>query len=76
MKAYYQYFSPRNPKSNWSRVNEEKMNRLEQEQHLQPNGLHLMALAKKTRTWTALDAAEALIFPDDLQALFDQAPIA
>ncbi len=75
-ESYYQYFSPRNPKSNWSRVNKEKIARLQQENRLQPSGLRLIALAKKTGTWTALDAVENLIVPDDLQALFENDPIA
>jgi uncharacterized protein YdeI (YjbR/CyaY-like superfamily) len=70
-QSYYQYFSPRNPKSNWSRVNKEKIARLAQENRLQPSGWRLIELAKATGTWNALDDVENLIVPDDLQTAFD-----
>lgn len=75
-QSYYQYFSPRNPKSNWSKVNKEKIARLAQENRLQPSGLQLIELAKATGTWTALDEVENWIVPSDLQVLFDQNPTA
>lgn len=35
---YKLYISPRNPKSNWSRVNKEKIKRLEKEGRVHPSG--------------------------------------
>ena len=72
--TYRIYFSPRNPKSNWSRVNKNKVRRLEEEGRLQPAGLKMIELAKETGTWTALDDVENLVIPADLQEAFDLYP--
>ena len=73
-QSYYQYFSQRNPKSNWSKVNKEKIARLMSAGKMAPTGLEMVELAKKSGTWTALDEVEKGIVPDDLKALFDQHP--
>lgn len=73
-ESYYLYFSPRNPKSNWSRVNKEKITRLTAANKMTPAGLQMVAIAKETGTWNALDDVENLIVPDDLQAEFDKYP--
>lgn len=58
--------SPRNPKSNWSRVNKEKIAKLEKAGRMKPAGKKLVALAKETGTWDALNDVENLIVPEDL----------
>jgi uncharacterized protein YdeI (YjbR/CyaY-like superfamily) len=68
--SYYQYFSIRNPKSNWSGVNKEKVVRLEKEGKLMLKGLEMIALAKASGTWTALSKVEALILPDIMSDQF------
>lgn len=73
-QSYFQYFSKRNPKSNWSRVNKEKVQRLLDEGLMAPAGIQLIAQAKENGAWTALDEVENLIVPADLQDLFDQNP--
>lgn len=73
-KSYYQYFSPRNPKSNWSRVNKEKVDRLLKAGLMANPGLAMIKLAKETGTWNALDEVEALIVPQDLAEAFSQYP--
>lgn len=73
-KSYYQFFSKRNPKSNWSRVNKEKIERLMQAGKMAPAGLEMVRKAKETGTWTALEAVENLEVPEDLQEAFDQNP--
>ncbi|NJL13955.1 MAG: hypothetical protein HC913_13750 [Microscillaceae bacterium] len=74
--SYFQFFSQRKPKSNWSRVNKEKVARLMAEGKMSPAGLAMVKLAQETGTWTALDEVENLLIPPDLQALFDHNPIA
>jgi uncharacterized protein YdeI (YjbR/CyaY-like superfamily) len=59
--------SPRNPKSNWSRVNKEKIAKLESNGLMHPNGVKMVKLAKQTGTWTALDDVENLILPMDFE---------
>ncbi len=65
-ESYYQFFSRRNAKSNWSRVNKEKVSRLLSANRLQPAGLEMIRLAKETGTWDALNNVENLIIPSDL----------
>ncbi len=68
--------SPRNPKSNWSKVNKERVARLLKEGKMQPSGMKLVQHAKENGAWTFLDDVEALIVPPDLEAAlqrYDQA---
>lgn len=73
-KSYYQFFARRNPKSNWSRVNKQKVERLLAENRMAPAGLEMIRIAKETGTWTALDAIENLEIPPDLAAAFGNYP--
>jgi uncharacterized protein YdeI (YjbR/CyaY-like superfamily) len=56
--SFYQYFARRNPKSNWSNVNKEKVACLEKTKKLAPAVKEMIRLAKATGTWTGLDATE------------------
>ena len=69
--SYYSYFTIRNPKSNWSRVNKEKIAKLDAEGRLTSAAYEMIDLAKKTGTWTALDDVENLVIPQDLQTAFN-----
>lgn len=60
-------FSPRNPKSNWSRVNKTRIARLEKEGRIAKPGYDMIRIAKEAGTWTALDDVENLVIPDDLE---------
>lgn len=73
---YLQFFAQRNPKSNWSRVNKEKVARLTQAGLMTDAGQALIDLAKTTGTWTALDDVENLVIPPDLADELAQQPSA
>jgi uncharacterized protein YdeI (YjbR/CyaY-like superfamily) len=75
-ESFYQYFAKRNPKSNWSRVNKLKVEKLISEGLMSDTGLKMVELAKLTGTWTALDDVENLISPPDLQKALDQNSLA
>jgi uncharacterized protein YdeI (YjbR/CyaY-like superfamily) len=75
-ESYYQYFARRNPKSNWSKINKEKVASLMERGLMHKAGLSMVELAKKTNTWTALDDVDNLIVPSDMKQLFDAAPLA
>lgn len=75
-KSYYQFFSARNPKSNWSRVNKEKIVRLQARGLMASAGEEMVALAKASGTWDALNDVENLIVPDDLQQALEAIPSA
>ncbi len=59
-------FTPRQPKSGWSKVNKERLARLEAANLLMPAGLAAIARARQNGAWEILDAAEAGLVPDDL----------
>ncbi len=73
-RSYYQYFSKRNPASNWSRVNKDKVERLLKAGLMATPGLEMVRIAKESGTWTALDNVENLVIPQDLQAAFEKYP--
>ena len=73
-ESFFQFFSKRNPKSNWSRKNKQKIERLLKAGKMHQSGLAMIEHAKKTGTWNALDDVENLIIPNDLQKVFDQNP--
>ncbi|MEL6670196.1 MAG: YdeI/OmpD-associated family protein, partial [Bacteroidota bacterium] len=60
--------SPRNPKSNWSKVNKDRVERLLRKGRMHPAGLALVEQAKENGTWTFLDDVEQLIIPPDLES--------
>lgn len=73
-KSYYQFFAKRNPKSNWSRVNKEKIARLAAAGKLAPAGEAMVKLAQDNGTWDALNDVEDLVIPKDMLELFQQYP--
>jgi uncharacterized protein YdeI (YjbR/CyaY-like superfamily) len=71
-KSYFQYFAKRKPKSNWSKVNKEKVAKLIEKGLMTPAGLESIEIAKRNGSWSALDEVEELIIPPDLKMLFDK----
>lgn len=61
--------SPRNPKSNWSRVNKERVKRLVATEQMTPRGMALVEEAKKNGSWDALNDVENLVLPMDMAEL-------
>ena len=74
--TYYQFFSKRKPKSNWSKVNKIKVAQLIEQGLMRPPGLKMIEHAKSIGTWDALNEVEEIRVPDEMQKLFDQQPIA
>lgn len=70
--SYYQFFAKRNPKSNWSKVNKEKIAKLLEQGLMHRSGLEMIEIAKQNGTWTALDEVENITIPDDLKKLFSK----
>ncbi|MBD2439973.1 YdeI family protein [Nostoc sp. FACHB-110] len=64
---YQQIFTPRKPKSVWSKLNKQYIEELIAAGLMTEFGLAKIADAKKDGSWTSLDAIEALIVPLDLQ---------
>lgn len=66
--------SPRNPKSNWSKVNKDKVAMLIQAGRMKESGLRMVNLAKETGTWDALEEVDNLIIPVDLMESLTKMP--
>ena len=62
--------TPRKPRSNWSRSNKERIERLEAAGLMAEHGREVVALARATGTWEALDEIEELVTPPDLEERF------
>jgi uncharacterized protein YdeI (YjbR/CyaY-like superfamily) len=60
-------YKPRNPKSGWSAINKQRVERLIAEGLMAPAGLAKIEEAKKNGAWSSLDAVEALTMPDELK---------
>jgi uncharacterized protein YdeI (YjbR/CyaY-like superfamily) len=71
-----QFFAPRNPKSNWSKVNKERVERLISEGKMTASGLKVIELAKANGAWDALNEVEAMVIPEDLLQALAQEPLA
>jgi len=70
--SYYQFFSKRNPKSNWSKVNKDKVANLIAQGLMHSAGFEMIAMARQNGTWTALDEVDQITIPDDLQQLLSK----
>ena len=72
----HQYFSKRKPKSTWSKVNKQKIERLIAQDLMTEAGYASIELAKQNGSWTLIDDVEELIMPNDLETAFEGNPIA
>jgi uncharacterized protein YdeI (YjbR/CyaY-like superfamily) len=66
--------SPRGSKSNWSKVNRGRVEKMSAAGLMTPAGMAHVDAAKVDGRWTALDASEAGNPPDDLVAAFGAHP--
>jgi len=66
-EKYKQYFSRRKAKSNWSKINKDKVEILIDEGLMEEAGYRSIEIAKKNGSWTILDEIEALVIPEDLK---------
>jgi len=71
-ESSYLYFAKRKPKSNWSKANKERVEKLTKLALIMPAGQAMIDLAKQTGTWTALEVVDQLTIPPDMQKLFDK----
>jgi uncharacterized protein YdeI (YjbR/CyaY-like superfamily) len=69
-----QLMTPRRPKSSWTRLNRERVARLEAEGRMTDGGRRAVEVAKRNGWWLRYDAVEDLIEPDDLAAALDVEP--
>lgn len=75
-ESYYLFFAKRKPKSGWSKINKERVERLIANGLMTPKGLAVIEEAEKNGGWTALDQSSALIYPEDLKKAFARNKVA
>ena len=74
---FLQRFTPRRPRSKWSKVNRAKAERLIEEGRMQPAGLAEVERARADGRWdAAYDPPSAVTVPPDLQRALDENPAA
>jgi len=74
---YLQRFTPRRPRSKWSKINREKAERLMAEGRMRPAGLREVERAKEDGRWDeAYDSPSNATVPDDFRAALDAEPAA
>lgn len=70
---WLQKFTPRGPKSIWSKINTEKAERLIASGEMKPAGLKAIELAKQDGRWNAAyEGQRTISVPDDFQAALDK----
>lgn len=74
-QSYLQRYTPRRPRSIWSKANVENVQRLIREGRMTEHGLRQVQAAQADGRWDrAYAAGRALSIPDDLQAAIDAEP--
>lgn len=68
--SFMQFFCKRKPKSNWSKINKEKIQQLIDSGRMTKAGYESVEIAKQNGSWIILDEIEALVIPDDLEHAF------
>jgi uncharacterized protein YdeI (YjbR/CyaY-like superfamily) len=73
--AWLQKFTPRGPRSIWSKINQKKALELIKSGRMKPAGLAAIEQAKKNGQWAAAyDSHSTATVPDDLQAELNKHP--
>ena len=73
-EKFMRFFSRRKIKSGWSAINKEKIKRLLEDGLMTPAGFDCIENAKQNGSWTALDDAEALVIPAEMETKFKENP--
>ncbi|SOD19763.1 YdeI/OmpD-associated family protein [Pedobacter xixiisoli] len=69
-ESFVQFLCKRKPKSGWSKINKEKIERLIADGLMTEAGLKSIEIAKQNGSWTLLDEVEELTISPDLEAAF------
>lgn len=73
-EKFRQYFCRRKPKSTWSKINKDKIERLTEEGLMAQAGFDSIETAKLNGSWSILDEVENLNIPEDLEKAFETRP--
>lgn len=69
-ESFYQFFCKRKPKSVWSKINKERIEKLTAAGLITKAGIDAIEIAKQNGSWNALDVVDNLVIPDDLAEAF------
>jgi len=69
-----QLYTPRKARSTWTRLNRERVARMEEAGLMTDGGREAVVVAQRNGWWTIFDPVEDLLEPDDLAAALDAAP--
>jgi uncharacterized protein YdeI (YjbR/CyaY-like superfamily) len=72
--SFIQFFTKRKPKSVWSKINKEKVQKLSDAGLMTEAGYKCIEIAKMNGSWDVLNDVEALIVPEDLELEFSKFP--
>ena len=75
-ESYLLFLAKRNPKSNWSRLNRERAERMLEQGRMTQAGLEMIETAKQNGTWAALEAVQDSVIPQDLEQAFQKSETA
>ena len=76
-RYYLQRFTPRRPRSTWSKINRDRVARLLEEGRMRPAGLAEVDRAKADGRWdAAYDSPRTAVVPEDLTRALAQRPTA
>ena len=67
-ECYKQIFTPRKPRSVWSKINKQHIAELAESELMTDAGLRAVDVAKKNGAWSLLEPVDALIVPADLES--------
>ncbi len=70
----HQFFSKRKARSTWSKINKDKVQQLIDSGLMTEAGYQSIAIAQQNGSWTILDEVDAMIIPEDLEAMFASHP--
>ena len=74
-QRFRQYFTVRKPGSIWSKINKEKIAKLNAAGLMTPAGAAAVDRAKADGSWTILDGPEAGVVPEDLAKAMEEAGV-
>ncbi len=72
--CYMQLYTPRKPKSGWSKLNKDRVERLIANGLMTPAGIAKIEIAQKNGMWAKLDHVEAFTIPAELSLAFENNP--
>jgi len=75
-ERYMQFFSPRKPKSPWSKLNKQRVEKLIQQGLMTSAGLQAIEAAQQNGMWDAADAIADMTVPEDFKQALAAKPAA